>query len=266
MGITTDISEAATARGPRLKADVGVAYAQCVLRAGGVPLFLPALPEAIADHLAICDAFVFTGGDDPRTEEFGHPTDPRTTPLHPQRQAYEVALLRALENQPQKPVLGVCLGMQLMSLVAGGVLDQYMPDSRPDAGRHWDQEHDVIPVGSHGTPQGCTASGGTASGGTALQSRAGLQIPEGHHSGAGCHSKNIERALSGRVLSKHKQAVIDPGRLQVLAVSDDGVIEAVGDPSRPFYVGVQWHPERTPDQAVGQSIFDAMSSLLQGRS
>lgn len=225
VGITTDVSEASTPRGPRLKADVGLAYAQCVLRAGGLPVFLPALPEAIDEHLALCDAFVFTGGDDPRTEEFGVASDPRITPLHPVRQAYEVGLLRALEAHPQKPVLGVCLGMQLMSLVHGGAIDQYMPDSRPDAARHWDAEHEIRPA---------EPSGGTARGGTAV----------------------LE--WSGNVTSKHKQCIIDPGRLQVLAVSDDGIIEAVGDPSRPFYVGVQWHPERTAVRDVGERVFEAL--------
>jgi gamma-glutamyl-gamma-aminobutyrate hydrolase PuuD len=46
------------------------------------------------------------------------------------------------------------------------------------------------------------------------------------------------------VVSAHRQAVADPGRLRRLAVAPDGVCEAVDDPRRPFYVGVQWHPER----------------------
>ena len=46
------------------------------------------------------------------------------------------------------------------------------------------------------------------------------------------------------VVSSHHQAVAHPGRLRVVAASPDSVIEAIDDPSRPYYLGVQWHPER----------------------
>ncbi len=55
--------------------------------------------------------------------------------------------------------------------------------------------------------------------------------------------------------SHHRQAVADPGALAILAHSDDGVIEAIGDPDRPFYLGVQWHPERTDDPVLGMDLF-----------
>ncbi len=220
--MTADI----VAAGTRLKADVGLAYAQCVHAAGGTPIILPPIPELLDAHLNLCDAFVLTGGDDPRTEEFGTPTHPKANPMHPQRQAYELALLRALQPRQHTPVLGVCLGMQLMSLVNGGQLDQHIADSRPDATRHWDGQHTIL-----GTPTLRVGSSPLPS---------SLLIP------------------SGLVASKHKQAVADPGRLQVLALSDDGLIEAVADPARKFYLGVQWHPERTQDPALGQRIFDEL--------
>jgi len=40
----------------------------------------------------------------------------------------------------------------------------------------------------------------------------------------------------------------------VIGRSDDGVIEAIADPARPFYVGVQWHPERTADPVMGLGV------------
>ena len=51
-------------------------------------------------------------------------------------------------------------------------------------------------------------------------------------------------APQAMVVSWHHQAVQDPGRLRVVAKAPDGVIEAIDDPDRPFYLGVQWHPER----------------------
>jgi putative glutamine amidotransferase len=216
IGITADIVSA----GDRLKADVGLAYAACVHRAGGIPIILPPIPDLVDAHLALCQAFVFTGGDDPRTEAFGVPTHPKANPMHPQRQAYELALLEQLQRRKDTPVLGVCLGMQLMSLVNKGRLDQHIADTRPDAARHWDGQHTI-----RGTPT----------------------LREG--------SSPITLS-TGLVASKHKQAVADPGTLRVIATSDDNIIEAVDDPDRRFYVGVQWHPERTQDPALGQRLFD----------
>ena len=51
-------------------------------------------------------------------------------------------------------------------------------------------------------------------------------------------------ATGPTVVSYHQQAMASAGRLRVIARAPDEVIEAVDDPDRLFYVGVQWHPER----------------------
>lgn len=225
VGITCDLVP--HPRSARPTCTVALAYAQCVARAGGTPLFLPPIPELVPAHFAACDAFVFTGGDDPRTEPFGQPTHPKACVMNPQRQDYETALLRALATQrPDAPVLGICLGMQLMALVAGGTMNQHLPDTLPTHADHAGKDHRVHPEPG---PRGLFAS---------VPAWAGLQF-------------------EGPAASHHKQAVSNPGSLLVLARSHDGVIEGVGDPRRRFYVGVQWHPERTSDDRLGQSLFDA---------
>ena len=213
VGITTDITP--HPNGERIF--TYRPYIDAVVRAGGVPVLLPPIPEAAA-IVERLDAFVFTGGDDPRTEPFSQPTHPKATQIHEDRQAFETTLLKALATRrPEVPVLGVCLGMQMMALIAGGRLDQYMPETCPTHTAHWGHEHTVEP----------TADGGVV-------------------------------VLGGTVWSKHKQAVADPGSLVVIARAPDGIIEAVSHPTRRFYVGVQWHPERTADTAVGQGVFDAL--------
>lgn len=69
-------------------------------------------------------------------------------------------------------------------------------------------------------------------------------------------SSNTEILPSGLVWSSHRQAVKDAADFEVLAYSDDGIIEAIHDPARPFLLGVQWHPERTADPDLGQGVFD----------
>jgi putative glutamine amidotransferase len=48
----------------------------------------------------------------------------------------------------------------------------------------------------------------------------------------------------------HKQAVKTVGRgLRVTAVSDDGIVEGLEDPTLPLFAAVQWHPERLHSEA-----------------
>lgn len=141
IGITADLAD------DRYR--VSRAYADLIERAGGVPIVLPPRPGSGPAILNLCDGFVLTGGDDPSMECFGEPTHPRATPVHPDRQSFELELLALLAPR-DAPLLGVCLGMQLMGLAAGGRLDQHLPDSLDSAALHWDHgAHDV--AGTLGT-------------------------------------------------------------------------------------------------------------------
>ncbi len=196
------------------------AYAAALRSAGALPVILPpplivspVALESIADQYADAfDGFLFTGGADPVTEPFGQPTHTEAKRLHPSRQAFELALLTALDKPEHrdKPVLAICLGMQLMALHNQATLHQHLPDSphAPSAPTHLDNNlHDIIPT---------------------------------------VHNHPVI-AQRGRAASSHHQAVSDPGKLRVVAHAHDHVIEAVDDPARAFYLGVQWHPERTPE-------------------
>lgn len=212
------------------------AYIDAIVRAGGVPLLLAQVAEQAREHLAICDAFVFTGGDDPRTEEFGVPTHPRASVMDPARQRHELTLLRLLrEERPDIPVLGVCLGMQLMALVEGGALNQCLDDDTPTAGDH------APPRESPTTDR-----------------RHALRVLVEH-----------PVVKPGEVNSWHRQAVRDAGAMRVVATAYDGVIEAIDDPRRAFCVGVQWHPERLRDvgldqrDANGDGVFMALMNAAR---
>ncbi|MFM9144886.1 MAG: gamma-glutamyl-gamma-aminobutyrate hydrolase family protein, partial [Phycisphaerales bacterium] len=60
---------------------------------------------------------------------------------------------------------------------------------------------------------------------------------------------------SGPVASWHHQALADAPGFAEIGRSDDGVLEAIRDDGRPFYLGVQWHPERTADATLGDGVF-----------
>ena len=70
---------------------------------------------------------------------------------------------------------------------------------------------------------------------------------------------------SGVVHSHHRQAITDPGRLEVTARADDGVIEAVQDPLHHHRHGVQWHPERTRNDQLGQALFTQLVAACAPR-
>ena len=193
-------------------------YTGAVTGAGGIPVCLPNIAGHASAYAERFNAFVFTGGEDPDMAPFGEATHACATVVEPDRQAFEVALLRELEtNHKDKPVLCVCLGMQWMALLAGGSLDQHMPDKLPSHEDHADDHtHPIEPA-----------------------------VPDSW-------------LPSGSVTSKHHQAVSDPGALRVVARAHDGVIEAIDDPNRRFYRGVQWHPERTANAPLGIDLYRAL--------
>ncbi|MBN8644199.1 MAG: gamma-glutamyl-gamma-aminobutyrate hydrolase family protein [Planctomycetes bacterium] len=206
-------------------AKVRRAYIDAVTRCGGAAVLLPApSDESHADAaaracLSAIDAVLFTGGDDPATERYGVPTHPAATVVSPARQRFEEALLAALDTRRNVPVLGICLGMQMMALHAGGALDQNLPESLDTALEHQkDHRHEVRPEpGASGV----------------------LRLPE----------------RGAPVASWHHQGVKHAGGLRVVARAHDGLIEGVDDPARPFYLGVQWHPERTGEaEPAGDAV------------
>ena len=204
------------------RATVPLTYIDAIELAGGHPVILAPPAEeprhAVDLALATCDAFLFIGGEDPVMEGYGVATHPAAVRESPRRQRFEEALLRALDVQrPEAPTLGVCLGAQMMALIAQGTLNQHLPDDTPTHADHVeDRIHNVIP---------CV---------------------------------DDSPIKPGRVKSKHHQAIRDPGRLRVIARAHDGVIEAVDDPDRRFYLGVQWHPERTEQAELGIDLIRAL--------
>ncbi|MBI1371059.1 MAG: gamma-glutamyl-gamma-aminobutyrate hydrolase family protein [Planctomycetes bacterium] len=224
IGITCDTNRP-TEPGAIWRHESPATYAAAVTSAGGVPILLPCEIEHIDAYLKLCDGFVLSGGNDPDTTPYGQKPHPKADLLHPARQAFESALIAAIQRTDH-PVLGICLGMQMMALNAGGKLHQHLPDApgfdEASAACHKSAPHDVR-----------------------LIMRDHPYLPR-----------------RGRVYSMHHQAVADPGAMRTIAVSEQAgaspVIEAIDRPNADgrFYLGVQWHPERTDDDALGIGLFE----------
>jgi putative glutamine amidotransferase len=221
IGVTPDVGQTVPRAGrpalPRL--ELKQAYLDAVLRAGGLPLVLPLVPDAESARQAIslCDALVVTGGGfDLPPSLYGQEPKPGLGELRPERTASELLLLRAARAQ-QKRVLGICGGMQLLAVECGGTLLQDLPRERPAAGEHT-QPHDP------------------------REPFHAVQLAAGSLLARVCGVERLE------VNSTHHQAVDAHGSLAVSARAPDGVIEAVEDEARGL-LGVEWHPELLAGEA-----------------
>ena len=205
IGITADITRDEHGRA---RHQVRATYIDAVIAAGGLPIILPADANLRTELIAAVDGVIIIGGDDVDTRPLGIPLHPQAKVMDAARQVADFALLKQLDATPEMPVLGICLGMQLMGVHHGAELIQHLGDQLPDSDRHRNDYQHMV-----------TSSLG-----------------------------------DGLVASSHHQALGSAAHLEVIGVSDDGVIEAIRDAARPFYVGVQWHPERTEDKTMGLGV------------
>ncbi len=203
-------------------------YADRISEAGGDPV-AAALEEWRPGTGAVAaGGLVLTGGVDIDPAVYGAVRSERVVEVNRARDQFELALLRdALERDV--PVLAICRGHQLLNVARGGTLLQHLEEREPHRSRRG--ANGVIESGWHDV---------TIVPGTLLATT----LP----------------AASVRTNSRHHQAVtrerVAPG-LQAAATTDDGVVEALVDPSQRWVVSVQWHPERAEMGATFAPLFEA---------
>ncbi|MEU3348325.1 gamma-glutamyl-gamma-aminobutyrate hydrolase family protein [Streptomyces sp. NPDC006700] len=195
-------------------------YPRLVQAAGGLAAMLPPdEPSHAASVLARLDGLVVAGGPDVEPQRYGAEREPRTGPPARERDAWELALIRASLDSGT-PLLGICRGMQLLNVALGGTLVQHIDGHTEDVGVFG--AHPVTPVA--GTRYAAVVPEET-------------YVPTYHH-------QAVDRLGEGLRASAH---------------ATDGTVEAVELPGDRFALGVQWHPEMGEDVRVMTALVRAAS-------
>jgi putative glutamine amidotransferase len=209
-------------------------YLCAVERAGGEPVLvsLVSSPEELKHLAAELHAFLLPGSPaDLDPAHFHAKRHPATVDADASRERTDFTLLEhALASG--KPVLAICYGIQSLNVFLGGSLIQDIPSELGSKISHSPDENKTPGEAERADPM----HGAQFDPGRVLELCGGPKAD---------------------VNSSHHQSVHEPGRaLRITAHAPDGVVEAVewtGDSN--WVVGVQWHPERMPADALTQALF-----------
>jgi putative glutamine amidotransferase len=213
-------------------------YVDAVRAAGGVPVLLPPGETDPAMLLEPLDGLILPGGGDIDPTWYKGFSHPAIYSVDLERDAFELELARfALDNR--MPLLGICRGLQILIVVCGGTLIPHVPDEY---------------VGIH-----------------RLDSEPGQRHPTEHIIQIASEESRlakITKKTKFRVVSWHHQAVRTvPSGWRVVAYSlEDGLIEAAEHQHHPWAIGLQWHPELSPNDPEHQRIFQAFVEAADARN
>jgi putative glutamine amidotransferase len=231
IGVTTYLEQAVRGEWDERFGMVPETYLIAVEQGGGIPLMLPPQPfddATVARVLDAIDGLVVSGGADVDPARYGAEHGPHTDSPRHDRDGWEIALTLAAIDRGM-PVLAICRGLQVLNVALGGSLEQHVPDVTTEV--------------HGGTAGGFTATDVGITGGTLVRDVLGAV---GDRLSVQCHHHQmIDRLADGLVVSAH---------------SAGGLVEAVELPSKPFVVGVQWHPEQ--DEA-DRRLFAALAKAAR---
>lgn len=190
-------------------------YLRAVIAAGGIPLVLPLIDDKndISVLARLCDGFLFTGGPDVHPVLYREDVMRYCGAIDQKRDSLEILLFNEA-NRIDKPIFGICRGIQLINVALGGSLYQDIPaqvSGTPIA--HYQQPPYGVPVHS-----------------VAVERESPLY-----------RIVNQDELL---VDSMHHQAIKELApALRSAARAKDGLVECAFMPGKRFLMAVQWHPE-----------------------
>lgn len=215
-------------------------FLKAVQAAGGIPVILPLdLTEEDLSQLAdTFDGLLLTGGPDVHPFFFGEETQPNCGNVCLRRDQLELSLIKQMMDA-QKPILGVCRGVQVLNIALGGDIYQDIPS----------QISSDFPI-SHAQPFYYDIPSHT------------VKILQG------TRLAQLAQCDTLKVNSVHHQAVrrLAPG-LTASGYAPDGLIECIEKPDYPYLIGVQWHPEYLweNDAAAFQLFSSFVEACCQSR-
>ena len=190
-------------------------YINAIEGAGGIPIVFPYVSddETIERLVDICDGIFFTGGADIVPKHYGEEARENIGAIQEHRDEFELRVLqRVIESS--KPILAICRGAQLVNVALGGTLYQDIPSEVRTKISHVQHEPKFSP--SHNV-------------------RIMVDTP----------LYEMLRSEQIKANSFHHQAIKALGSgLEIMAVAEDGIIEAVYSSDRQYLRAYQWHPER----------------------
>lgn len=193
------------------------AYVDAIEKAGGVPIVVPVNTnkENIKAQVSAMDGIIISGGDDVNPNLYKEEPVRELGYINPIIDEFDIEVIKvALEMN--KPILGICRGLQVLNVALGGSLYQDLKYIKGSHIKH-NQETKTY-LGTHY-----------------------IDIKE---------NSILKEIIKEKVLvnSYHHQSVKTLGNnLKVIAYSNDGIIEAVQKENEKFVLGVQWHPELMVD-------------------
>lgn len=192
-------------------------YPASLAASGALPVVIPlGLPEeALADIFAQLDGLCLPGGVDVAPAEYGEEPHPALGKVDAPRDRTELTLARwALAAD--LPILGICRGIQMLNVAAGGNLYQDLTAQLPGSLLH---NYKVAETPWERPTHGVRLAAGSRLAG--VLDAGGLMVNSFHH-------QAVKRPADG---------------FDAVAWAEDGVVEAIEAPGRRFALGVQWHPE-----------------------